>query len=328
MSPRTKLLYVYEERIPSGLQEMVVASFPADEFEFGRLLNSDPDERKIQMLEWAELALFAPGRHFSDDVLSHAGHIQLMQLWSSGFDKFNTAGAARMNIPVANNGGSNAQSVAEHAVLLMLSIYKWLPNSYDRTITGNWQGNSHGMDMFTLSGKTLGIIGFGRIGKSVARIALGFGMRVIYHDIRPGEDDTDQKLGVEYCTLDKLLRSADILSLHLHLTDQTRGLIGAAEFAAMKSSSALINVSRAELVDTDALLEALKNEFIWAAGMDVFDEEPTQPGNLLLEHPHVVATPHMAGSTYDAYRTSLDNSLDNFRRVLNGEKPHWVVNGV
>ena len=132
----------------------------------------------------------------------------------------------------------------------------------------------------------------------------------------------------EYCDFTTLLSAADIVSLHLHLNDSTVGMIGKREFNLMKNSAVLINVSRAQLVDNGELLNALKDGRLWAAGLDVYVKEPTKPNDPLLTHPHVVATPHMAGSTYDIYIIATKNCIDNFRRVKGGRKPLWIVNGV
>jgi lactate dehydrogenase-like 2-hydroxyacid dehydrogenase len=321
-------LYVYEERIPENLRNLVLNSFSEDEFEIKIMTYALPDIGKKKLLQWADVAFFAPGRYLPDDILYSARHIKLMQLMSSGFDKFNTDGARKYGIPVANNGGSNAQSVAEHTVLLMLSIYKWLPDSYDRTVNGRWSGNSHGMDMYTLRNKTIGIIGFGNIGRLVARIVNGFGMKILYYDIQRASNGIEDDLNAEFVEQEELYKRSDIITLHLHLNDHTKGMLGRKEFAIMKNTAVFINVSRSQLADKSALLEALNERRIWAAGLDVFEKEPTSANDPLLVHPHVVATPHMAGSTYDAYKASMGNSLENIRRVINGEKPFWIVNGV
>ena len=323
-----RLLYVYEERIPENLRQLVLSLIPKDEFEVDTMTYKLSDEEKINKLKWAEAVLFAPGRFLSDEVLSNAGHIKLMQLWSSGYDKFNTAGAKKYGIPVANNGGANACSVAEHVVLLMLAVYKWLPDSHRRTVTGSWAGNSHGMDMFLLHGKTLGIIGFGNIGRQVARKVSGFEMNVLYYDInRPGEE-IEKEYNVTFCPFDELLQRSDIITLHLHYNKETENIIGEREFNLMKKNAVLINVSRAQLIEEKALYKFLKDKRIAGAGLDVYREEPTKPGDPILELPNVVATPHMAGSTYDTYFMAIHNAVENFRRVFRGEKPLWVVNDV
>jgi phosphoglycerate dehydrogenase-like enzyme len=325
---RFKLLYVYEERIPADLRRLVLDTFPVDEFVIDQMTYATSDEERQRKFRWAEGVLFAPGRYLPESVFQDSAHIKLMQLWSSGYDKFNVADARQYGIPVANNGGANAISVAEHTLLLMLAIYKWLSDSHRRTVEGRWEGNSHGMDMFLLHGKTLGVIGFGNIGKHVARRASGFGMKVLYHDPVRAATETEQALGAGYADLETLLSAADIVTLHVHLNESTTGMMGKQEIGLMKESAVLINVSRAQLVDNQALLRALEEGRLWAAGLDVYAEEPTRPNDPLLTHPHVVATPHMAGSTHDAYVVAMSNALDNFRRVRDGQKPLWVVNGV
>jgi len=325
MSKKQKLLYVYEERIPEDLRSLVLSYFPREEFEIASMTYEFPDVEKKKLLSWADVALFAPGRFLSNEVLERARAIKLMQLWSSGFDKFNVVGAKKYGIPVANNGGANAQSVAEHAVLLMLSVYKGLPDSHRRTITGAWAGNSHGLDMFTLHNKRVGIIGFGNIGRAVARILQGFGATVSYFDIKRAEREREEELSVSYQAMPELLKQSDIVTLHLHANDQSRNIISGNEFSLMKKGAVLINVSRAALVDQEAFLEALKDGVLQGAGLDVYPEEPTKPGDPILALPNVVATPHMAGSTRDAYARALTNALQNFRRVGRGEAPNWLI---
>jgi len=323
-----KLLYVYKERIPVNLQQLVLDSIPASEFVVSRMTYTMSDEEKCEKMRWADGVLFAPGRYLPEAVFRCATQVKLMQLWSSGYDKFNIKDAKKYGIPVANNGGANAISVAEHTILLMLAVYKWLPDSHRRTVEGRWKGNSHGMDMFLLYNKTIGIVGFGKIGREVARRVSAFGMRVLYYDPVRAAAEIEHTIGAEYCDFTTLLSTADIVSLHLHLDESTAGMIGKREFDLMKDSAVLINVSRAQLVNNIELLNALGNGRLWAAGLDVHEQEPTRANDPLLTHPHVVATPHMAGSTYDAYVMAMKNVMDNFRRIKAGQKPYWVVNGV
>ena len=323
-----RLLYVYKERIPPDLRQLVLDSIPENEFVVEQITYSLPDQKMCEKMRWADGVLFAPGRYLPEHIFRCATHIKLMQLWSSGYDKFNIRDAQKYGIPVANNGGANAVSVAEHTIMLMLAVYKWLPDSHLRTVSGNWAGNSHGTDMFLLYQKTLGIVGFGNIGKEVARRASAFGMRVLYYDLKPASQEIEQRLGAEFCDFNTLLSRADVVTLHLHLNESTSGMIGRRELDLMKDSAVLINVSRAQLVDNGEVLKALEEKRLWAVGLDVYEEEPTRANDPLLTHPHVVATPHMAGSTHDAYVMALKNAMENFRRVKTGQKPLWVVNGI
>ncbi len=320
-----RLLYVYEERVPEELRKLVLSYFPPDEFEVDTMTYRTPEDEQKQRLARADVVLFAPGRFLSDDILASAKATRLLQLWSSGYDKFNLAGAKRLGLTVANNGGANANSVAEHAVLLMLAVYKSLPDSHGRTTTGSWAGNTHGLDMYTLRGKTVGIVGFGNIGQSVARILKGFGATPAYYDIRRASPEREAELGAAFMPFDTLVAESDILTLHLHANTQTANIISPEVFARMKKGAVLINVSRAALVDQQALLRALTDGTLRGAGLDVYPEEPTKPGDPILTLANVVATPHMAGSTRDAYASALTTAVENFRRVARGERPVGIL---
>ncbi len=326
---RARLLYVLEERIPSPLRALVESYIPVDEFAVRHMTYLTPLEQQKELMRWADVVLFAPGRFLPDEVMEAAsGHVKLMQLWSSGYDKFNVAGARNWGIPVANNGGANAISVAEHTVLLMLAVNKWLPDSHARTVEGRWAGNSHGLDMFLLHNKTLSLFGFGNIGRHVARRCRGFGMRILYHDVKPAPPEVELETGATYVDVETLLREADVLSLHLHSTRETERIIDEQALKQLRKNAILVNVSRAQLVDQQALLDALRSGRLRGAGFDVYMHEPTEPGEPLLQLPNVVATPHMAGSTYDTYARAIGNCVDNFRRVLSGRPPQWVVNNI
>lgn len=320
----TNLLCVHEERIPLMLRDLVQEFAARYGFDSQKMYYSDSTDDKRKKLSWADLILFAPGRHLSDQLLESAINVKLMQLWSSGFDKFNVEGAKQCGITVANNGGGNAGAVAEHAILLMLSIYKWLPNSYLRTVEGRWEGNSHGLDMFSLAGKTLGIVGMGSIGSQVAAKVAGFSMEVNYFDIER-KYDLESKLNVKYKSFSEILEGSDIITIHVHANSETSNMIGKKEFDLMKPTTVLINVSRAELVDQEALLKALEESQIWGVGLDTYLIEPTIAGDPLLNHPRVVCTPHMAATTYDSYLVVLERCFENLRRAEMGQMPLYQI---
>ena len=210
----SNVLYFLEERIPNPLRQLVLSYLDSKKFNHRLCFYSQSTDSIVENLEWAEVILFAPGRYLDDELMSKASHIKLMQLWSSGYDKFNLAGAKKYNILVSNNGGANAISVAEHTLLLMLATARKLPESHLRATKGLWAGNAHGMDMVMLYKKTLSIIGMGNIGKQVAQRAKAFGMSVLYYDIKRLDTAIERDLGVGYCNMDELLERADFLSLH------------------------------------------------------------------------------------------------------------------
>lgn len=324
---KVKLLYVYEERVPQKLRDLVLSFIP-ENYAVRSMTYLTSIQDQCELMAWANVVLFAPGRKLDQRVLEAARNVKVMQLWSSGYDKFSIAETRALGIPVGNNGGANAISVSEHALLLMLSVFKWLPDSSHRTVTGNWKGNSHGVDMFLMHKKTVGILGFGNIGREVARRCKGFGMNILYHDINRADKELESEIAATYVDIDTLYKEADILTLHMHHTDQTRGIIDQKALSKMKDSAILINVSRAELVDQDALLNALENGELHGAGVDVHYKEPTDGTEALLQLPNVVSTPHMAGSTYDTYEHAIGNCLENFERAMKGEELKWIVNGV
>jgi phosphoglycerate dehydrogenase-like enzyme len=174
--------------------------------------------------------------------------------------------------------------------------------------------------------KVLGIVGLGRIGTEVVRRARGFlPRRIVYYDIYRKTPEQEQELGVEYLELDELLQVSDIVSLHVFLSEQSRGMIGERELGLMKRSAVLINTSRGSVVDEEALYRALRDGVIWGAGLDAWTQEPTPPDNPILQLDNVVCTPHMATGTVDADRIKFQAAIANFERVSRGEPAHNVV---
>lgn len=172
--------------------------------------------------------------------------------------------------------------------------------------------------------KTLGIIGLGRIGQAVARRAIGFGMRVLYHN-RNRRLEEEQSLGVEYRDLETLLQESDFVSVLTPLTKDTYHLIGESELSLMKSTAVLINTSRGPVVDEEALYEALKKKRIWAAGLDVFDHEPVRASHPLIHLPNVMALPHIGSATVETRLAMANLAVENLMLVLAGKSPKYRV---
>jgi phosphoglycerate dehydrogenase-like enzyme len=215
-------------------------------------------------------------------------------------------------------------AVSEHALLLMLAVSRRLIVQHRNVTAGRWHGNTP-PTVHEVRDKVLGIVGLGAIGRKVARLALAFGMAVHYYDIRRLSEAEEDALGVRFRLLPELLRGSDILSLHVPLNASTRHMIGAGELAAMKPSAIVVNTARGPVIDETALVAALSAGRLLGAGLDVFDEEPTQPDNPLLELDNVVLTAHLAGPTLESNVTRLRNGFDNVERVARGEPPLWVV---
>lgn len=274
----------------------------------------------------AEFLLGFGDSSMNDAFYKSAPQLKLVQLLSAGYDRCDIEAARRAGVPICNNGGANAVAVAEHALLLMLAVSRRVVWQHENVAAGRWRGNNWAeVKLYELHGRTLGIVGLGTIGKKVARLAQAFGMAVQYYDIVRLTEDQADALGVRFRLLDELLRTSDIVSLHVPLTASTRHMIGAAQLRQMKPSAYLINTCRGPVVNEPALTEALSNNTIAGAGLDVFDQEPPPPDNRLFTLPNVILTAHFAGPTWDNQFTRFRNAFDNVQRVARGEKPLWVI---
>ena len=276
-------------------------------------------------LDAAEFMICYPHIKMDDAFHKAAPKLKLIQLLSAGYDAVDIEAARRARVPVANNGGANAISVAEHAMMLMLTTARRVVWQHASVSGGRWRGNGPPPTMYELFDKTLGIIGLGNIGKKVARRARAFGMNVEYYDVKRLTEDEEDALGVKFRLLRELCRRSDFISLHVPLNATTRHLIGPAELALMKPTAIIVNTSRGPVIDEKALTETLTQRKIFGAGLDVFDQEPTPPNNPLLKLDNVVLTAHFAGPTSDNHTARFRNAFDNVQRVARGETPFWVV---
>lgn len=317
------LTYVTIERHPESLRELVRARINLRGLRFTETSYEAGDESISRAFAQSETALLAPGRMISTDTLIKNSHLKLIQIWSSGTDKFNKSGAGIAGIRFANNGGANRITVAEHTLMLMLACLRRLPEMHARAVSGNWAGNGHGMRTRLLSGKRVGIIGLGNIGGEVARLLKPFKTELLYADsVR--KPALESELGIRPVALEELISTCDVITVHLHLNNETRGILGESLLSKVKSGALLVNVSRAELVDQDALLRALNSGQLGAVGLDVFIKEPTEFGDPLTNHPNVVCTPHSA-NTIDTHIIVIDSCLDNIQRVLKNKEPKWMA---
>jgi phosphoglycerate dehydrogenase-like enzyme len=261
-----------------------------------------------------------------DPFYKSAPKLKLVQLLSAGYDRCDIGAAERARVPICNNGGANSTAVAEHAILLMLAVCRRIVWQHASVSSGRWRGNNvEDVKLFELKGRTLGIVGLGSIGKKTARMAQAFGMTVQYYDVLRLTEERADDLGVRFALLDELLKTSDIVSLHVPLLAETRHMISAPQLKLMKKTAYLINTCRGPVVDEAALIEALSNGTIAGAGLDVFDKEPPPPNNPLFNLPNVTLTAHFAGPTYDNQYTRFRNAFDNCQRVIRGDKPLWVI---
>ncbi len=266
------------------------------------------------------------GRPIGGEFFRSAPKLKLVQLLSAGYDRVDIESARKAKVAVANNGGANAIAVSEHAIMLMLAVLKRLVVFHNDVVSGKWRvGNHVDSRVFELHGKTLGIVGLGNIGKKVARLAHAFDMNIQYYDIARLTEDQEDALGVRFVLFTELLRTSDIVTLHVPLDDSTRNLIGTRELAMMKKSAILVNTCRGPVVDETALHKALTEGQILAAGLDVLVEEPAKPNHPLYALKNVTLTPHSAGPTWENWTARFRNGFDNIQRVASGRPPKWVI---
>ncbi|HEX5467698.1 MAG TPA: phosphoglycerate dehydrogenase [Gaiellaceae bacterium] len=236
------------------------------------------------------------GTHLTADLIERAGRLKVIGRAGVGIDNVDLEAASRRGILVANAPESTIVSAAEHTLGLLLALSRSIPQAYAALKEGRWERSRFAGH--ELAGKTLGLVGFGRIGRQVARLARGLDMRVLAFDPYVAAERFEEIGVVRVETLAGLLAEVDFVSLHLTLTEDTHGLIGAAELAGAKDGIQLVNAARGELVDEAALVEALRSGKVAGAALDVFSEEPYS--GPLLELPNVVVTPHLAASTEEA----------------------------
>ena len=264
-------------------------------------------------------------RQMGGEFFRSAPKLRLVQLLSAGYDRVDVEAARKAKVPVANNGGANAIAVSEHTIMLMLAVLKRLVSFHNDVVAGKWRPSIADPPVYELSGRTLGIVGLGNIGKKVARRAAAFDMRVQYYDIARLSEDQEDALGVRFVLFTELLRTSDVVTLHVPLDDTTRNLLGERELAMIKRGAILINTCRGPVVDENALYRALKDGQIGAAGLDVMVEEPPKPNHPLFTLPNVTLTPHSAGPTWENWTARFRNGVDNSERVAAGRPPKWVI---
>ena len=283
------------------------------------------DKEKIEILQDADFLMLHGGGSISDACLKAAKKLKHFQLFAAGYDKENLPLLAELGIPISNVPGEILQSVVEMVIAMILALNRRLIHMDKGTREGKWRWDlSTGMDHFDLAEKTVGIIGFGRLGRMLARRLRGFDTPILYSDIM-AYPDAEKELNAKRVGLDELLKESDIVSINTPITPETRGLIGARELSLMKPSALLINTGRGPVVDEQALVAALTANTIRGAGLDVFAKEPTNADNPLFKMDNVVVSPHLAGTTHESIVRRANFAYQNFQRVLAGQEPVHLI---
>lgn len=299
-----------------------------EDFDVTVLSEAPPDRADlIESVRGASGVLTTLTEKIDAEAMDAAGEdLKMIANMAVGYDNIDVEAATERGIIVTNTPGVLDETTADTALMLLLAAARRLGEAERLVRSGRWDAwgpkQLVGPDVW---GKTLGIIGFGRIGQAVARRARGFGMDVLY-TARSSKEEVEEELGARRVELEELLEESDFVSIHTPLTDETQHLVGKAELEAMKSTAVLVNTSRGPVVDETALAEALENGGIFAAGLDVYEEEPKVHPKLL-ELENVVLAPHIGSASIETRNRMAEMAAGNLRAVLNGQEPENPVKG-
>jgi phosphoglycerate dehydrogenase-like enzyme len=318
-----------DERLPPPVTTTVLLTDPALAWLAGRFAERLPEDVEVLAVsgfddeEFARLAaeavvLINARRPIGPATLRLAPKVRLIQSIGVGIDAIDVAAARTAGVAVAYNPGVNRTGAAEHTVMLMLALIKRLPVSEGVTRAGRFSpAEVIGAGIDDLADATVGIVGMGRIGRTVAEIVAAFGSRVVYQSRRP-IPEVEERLGARRLELDELLATADLVTLHVPLSPETHHLIGVPELARMRRGSWLVNCGRGGLVDEAALRESVTSGHLAGAGLDVLEHE-NDGTNPFADLPQIIVTPHVGGGSRNSMAGVVERSTANIRRFLAGE---------
>lgn len=286
--------------------------------------NTEPHQIQ-ERLEGAQ-AVFVNKLQVDQTFIEENPSIEYIGELATGFDNIDLEACQEAGITVTNIPTYGSQGVAQFAFALILSLYSKVDYHADLVQKGEWSSRGsftlHDQPIYELYSKTIGIVGYGAIGRALEKIAHGFGMEIIIYDHNAAQKKAE--LG-SFVSLEELIRESDIISLHVPLTADTRSMIGKRELEAMKESTVLINVSRGGIVDEAALKKALDQGEIAGAGLDVVEEEPIPDDHPLLTTDRCIITPHMAWLAKESRQRLLDMAVENFKAYLDGRPQNQLT---
>jgi phosphogluconate 2-dehydrogenase len=286
-----------------------------------------PADVLIEQIKDAEILLSGRSGPYvlSREMIERLPKLQLLVKGGSGADHFDVEALSDHGILLTLNVGMNASPVADHILMLTLICLRNAARDIINMKQGIWDRLDPPRPLYELAGKTVGIVGLGHIGLHVARRVIGFGAHPIAYQRNPRPEGTILA-GIRQVSLDNLFRESDVVVPCVPHTPQTDRMIGERELGMMKPTAILVNASRGRVIDEQALYRALVERRIVAAGLDTFEQEPTPSDYPILKLDNVVATPHVAGGSYESERWKTPLTLDNIDRFLDGERPHRLVN--
>ncbi len=287
-----------------------------------------PRDELLRRVEGVDGLLSLLTDRVDDELLDAAGpQLKVVSNFAVGFDNIDVPALSRRGIPAGNTPGVLTETTADLAFALLMAAARRIPESVDYVRDGRW--NTWGPMLLMgvdVHGATLGIVGFGRIGRELARRGRGFGMRILYHDVHPATPEDEAELGATRVELDELLGESDFVSLHVNLTEETHHLIDADALRAMKPTAVLVNTSRGPVVDPDALTAALRDGQIFAAGLDVTEPEPLPAAHPLVGLANCVVVPHIASASSVTRGKMAAMAAANLLAGLRGERLPTPIN--
>lgn len=264
--------------------------------------------------------ILAGGRiKISRNVLSNANRLKMIQRSGVGLDALDLEAIKEKSIPLYVNQGINAESVAEHTLMLILSALRRLTEINSNTHNGIWKKQEQGLKTFELHGKTVGIIGMGNIAKTLIRLLKPFGVSIIYYNLFRESEEYEKENNMRFASINETLSESNIVTLHCALTNETTHLICKKSLAVMKDGAVLVNTARGQIVNTIDLADALKSGKISFACLDVHESEPLCDDYILKGINNVILTPHVAGVTNDSFRSMMRRAMRNIEKFDNGE---------
>jgi len=253
----------------------------------------------------------------SKELLARAPKCVFIQKYGAGVNNIAIDEATKRGIPVGYTGATNSRSVAEYAMMLMLAVCKHIPTAHNKLVNeGKWLKAVLRDDCYQMSYKKIGIIGFGNIGRQVAGLLNGFQCDISYHDVIRPPMEVEKELGVKYAELDTLIKEADVLTIHVPLMDQTRHLMNEIRLMSMKPTAILVNTSRGELIDEQALIKVLQSGHLAGAGIDVYEKEPIDQHHPLTKIERVILSCHNGGGTIEAIDAVVRSAMENINSIL------------
>jgi phosphoglycerate dehydrogenase-like enzyme len=264
----------------------------------------------------------------TEEIILHNPDLKFIQKWGTGLNAVDVEAAGRRGIPVCNVPGANAYAVSELAVLHMLAVYRNLLYHNRKLVAGVWTKSDRIEDTYCLNKKTVGLIGGGNIGRLVAQKVRAFGATVQYYDIYRLSPALEEEYEMCYVSLEELLCSSDVVSLHIPLNDQTKNFIDYDKLKRMKPTSILINTSRGGLINENDLLQALDENLILGAGLDCLchEKDSLDSKDPILHHDRLTLTPHIGGTSNDLLGEMVPRMAANAIRFVRGEEPKSIAN--